>query len=174
MRFKLYSLFRSTVCYALLAFTLSLTLSACKSTPAAPAQETLRQKQIRTLKEQGFVHTDDGWALSFADKLLFDTNQAVLNDRSRGAVQKVSKALQSVGLDKMRIEGHADATGRESYNVELSEQRAWAVADAFIQSGMPKSGIIVRGMGSQSPVASNATVAGRAENRRVSIIVVTD
>jgi len=171
----LYSLFRSVFCYALLAFTLSLSLSACKSTPTtAPAQETLRQKQIRTLKEQGFVHTDDGWALSFADKLLFDSNQSVLNERSRGAVRKVSKALQSVGLEKMRIEGHADATGRESYNVELSEQRAWAVADSFIQSGMPKSGIIVRGMGSQSPVASNATTQGRAENRRVSIIVVTD
>lgn len=174
MRLKLYSFVRSTICYALLALTFSLCLSACKSTPAAPAQETLRQKQIRTLKEHGFVYTDDGWALSFAYKMLFDTNQAVLKDQSREAVRKISMALLSVGLNKMRIEGHADATGRESYNVTLSEQRAWVVADAVIKSGIPKAGILVRGMGSHIPVASNDTEAGRAENRRVSIIVVTD
>lgn len=167
----MYSFIRSALCYVLMALIISLALSACKSTSV---QETLRQKQIRTLQEQGFVYTDDGWALSFADKLLFDSNQAVLNEKSRAVVRKVSMALMSVGLEKMRIEGHADASGRESYNIELSEQRAWAVADAIIQSGMPKSGIIVRGMGSQRPVASNATEAGRAENRRVSIIVVTD
>lgn len=170
----MYSYIRLNLWYVIVAFSLSLSLSGCQSHPVTPPQETLLQKQVRTLKEQGFVYTEDGWALSFADKLLFDTNQAVLNEKSRLIVSKTTIALLSVGLENMRIEGHADSTGRESYNVELSEQRAWAVADAIIQSGMPKSGIIVRGIGSKRPVASNSTEAGRAENRRVSIIVVTE
>ena len=171
----MHSLLRSIITYAMLAISFSTLLTACQSTPtAAPEQETLLQKQIRTLKEQGFVQTDEGWELSFADKLLFDSNQYVLNDKSRAVVNKVSKALLSVGLVKMRIEGHADKSGRDAYNTQLSEQRANAVADAFTQTGIPREGLIVRGIGTQKPIADNSTPEGRAENRRVCIIIATD
>ena len=171
----MHSLLRSIITYAMLAVSFSTLLTACQSTPtAAPVQESLREKQIRTLKEQGFVQTDEGWELSFADKLLFDTNQYVLNEKSRAVVNKVSKALLSVGLVKMRIEGHADKSGRDAYNTQLSEQRANAVADALIQTGIPREGLVVRGMGTQKPIADNSTPEGRAENRRVCIIIATD
>lgn len=71
----------------------------------------------------------------------------------------------------MRVDGHADASGRAAYNQQLSERRAQSVARTLIGVGMPAQNIQTRGLGSTQPVADNRSAAGRTENRRVSIIV---
>jgi len=144
-------------------------LAACQSTPEV--KSPFNAEQIATLKEQGFRQTDEGWELSFTDKLLFEFDAAKLTPPSRAAIQKISAALLKVGITHMRVEGHTDNEGTEAYNNKLSLARANMVADAMSASSIPRDNITVKGLGMSKPVASNASKAGKAENRRVTVIV---
>lgn len=145
---------------------LVLQLSACQTVPSA-----LSARQITLLQQQGFKQVGDGWELSFADQLLFDVEAYELTEKSREAVQKISRALLSVDIERLRVEGHTDSLGTDAYNHKLSTLRANAVADALGQAGIRRADITVHGMGKNKPIADNSTLAGRAENRRVAIIV---
>lgn len=144
-------------------------LAASQSTPAK--KSPFNAEQVATLTEQGFVQTDEGWELSFTDKLLFDFAASSLTAPSRVAIQKISAALLKVGITHMRVEGHTDNEGAEALNIKLSLARANVVADAMGVAGIPRNNLIVKGLGMSKPVASNATKAGQAENRRVTVIV---
>ena len=144
-------------------------LAACQSTPET--KPLFNAEQVATLTEQGFKQTDEGWELSFTDKLLFDFGASSLTAPSRAAIQKISAALLKVGITHMRVEGHTDNEGTEAYNNKLSLARANVVADAMSASGIPRDNISVKGLGMSKPVASNASKAGKAENRRVTVIV---
>eukprot|EP01133_Synstelium_polycarpum_P007001 gene7001-8132_t len=104
-------------------------LAACQSTPAK--KSPFNAEQVATLTEQGFVQTDEGWELSFTDKLLFDFAASSLTAPSRVAIQKISAALLKVGITHMRVEGHTDNEGAEALNIKLSLARANVVADAM-------------------------------------------
>jgi OOP family OmpA-OmpF porin len=71
----------------------------------------------------------------------------------------------------VRIEGHTDATGSEAYNQALSVRRADAVRASLEEAGVAADRIQVAGLGETQPVASNATAAGRAENRRIEFLI---
>ena len=72
------------------------------------------------------------------------------------------------------IEGHTDSVGSDSYNEELSQRRAQAVADALRTRGVAADRYEAKGLGKSFPVASNATNAGRQQNRRVEIVFSDD
>ncbi|APA69079.1 MULTISPECIES: OmpA family protein [unclassified Janthinobacterium] len=144
-------------------------LTACQSAPEK--KPLFNAEQVAVLKEQGFNQTDEGWELSFTDKLLFEFDAAKLTPPSRSAIQKISAALLKVGITHMRVEGHTDNEGTEAYNNKLSLARANVVADAMSATGVPRDNITVKGLGMSKPVASNASKTGKAENRRVTIIV---
>jgi len=67
------------------------------------------------------------------------------------------------------IEGHTDNVGDEAYNQRLSDKRAMSVKDWFVERGVNPSRIMAVGMGEDNPMATNATAAGRAQNRRIEI-----
>jgi len=69
------------------------------------------------------------------------------------------------------VAGHTDSVGTDSYNQGLSERRANAVKDYLTAQGIKASRLTARGYGESRPVASNDTDEGRAENRRVELIV---
>jgi len=71
---------------------------------------------------------------------------------------------------KVSVEGHTDSIGSDAYNQKLSERRAQAVRDYMVSQGIDAARISVKGWGKTTPIASNKTEAGRAENRRVEII----
>jgi len=71
----------------------------------------------------------------------------------------------------VEIVGHTDDVGDDAYNQELSEQRAQSVYDYLANTGMDVSNVVVVGMGESMPIASNSTPEGRAENRRVEILL---
>ena len=144
-------------------------LAACQSTPET--KPLFNAEQVATLTEQGFKQTDEGWELSFTDKLLFDFGASSLTAPSRAAIQKISAALLKVGITHLRVEGHTDNEGAEVLNNKLSLARANVVADAMGVVGIPRGNIVVKGLGMNKPVASNTSKAGKAENRRVTIIV---
>jgi len=144
-----------------------LALTGCQS----PPQAGLTPEQIAVLKREGFAPTDEGWAFDLSGKVLFGSDLDSLNGPSQAIVERIGKALLGVGIEGVRVDGHADASGKAAYNQQLSERRAQSVAQALIGIGMPAQNIRTRGLGSTEPVADNRTSSGRTENRRVSIVV---
>ena len=148
-----------------------LVLTGCQT--AAP-QKGLSAAQIAVLKEQGFQLTDEGWAFDLSGKVLFGSDLDALNPQSQQVVERIGTALLAADIPRVRVDGHTDSSGQESYNQQLSVRRANSVVKALTQVGMQSENIQTRGLGSSAPVASNKTRAGRTENRRVSIIVIAD
>ncbi|AMB87271.1 hypothetical protein AWM79_19025 [Pseudomonas agarici] len=151
-------------------FTALLALAGCQTAP----QKGPNPAQIAVLKLQGFELTDEGWAFGLSGKVLFGRDLGVLNRESHDIVERIAKALISVDIQRVRIDGHTDASGQEAYNQQLSVRRANSVATVLAQTGMKQENIETRGLGSRQPVAFNDTAAGRTENRRVSIVVIVD
>ncbi|QOE08471.1 OmpA family protein [Pseudomonas asiatica] len=144
-----------------------LGLTGCQSAPP----KGLTAEQIAVLKREGFTPTDEGWAYDLSGKVLFGSDLDSLNSQSQAIVERIGKALRGVGIQGVRVDGHADSSGKVAYNQQLSERRAQSVAKALVGVGMPAQNIQSRGLGSSQPVANNRTSAGRTENRRVSIVV---
>ncbi|MEC5343507.1 OmpA family protein [Brenneria populi] len=150
-----------------LILTAVLGISGCQS-----PRQTFTPEQISALQSQGFKSTPDGWTLGLSEKILFDNNQSSLSPRSVDAIKKIASALSSVGLRHARMDGHTDNYGESQYNQSLSLKRANTVADAYAQSiNLPRNNLTTRGLGEKYPVASNSTAQGRAENRRVAIVI---
>jgi OOP family OmpA-OmpF porin len=84
---------------------------------------------------------------------------------------EVLKFLREHPSTTAEIEGHTDSVGPDAYNQTLSEQRAQAVVDALVNSGISRDRLMARGYGESRPVASNDTDEGRAQNRRVAVTV---
>ncbi len=103
--------------------------------------------------------------------MLFANDSETLNPDTRVLVEKLGMTLLGVGLNKARIDGHTDSNGPEAYNDQLSLKRAKSVADVLVSVGMQPANLDIRGRGERDPVADNKTAAGRAENRRVGIII---
>ena len=151
-------------------FVALLALSGCQT----PPPKGLSPAQVAVLKQQGFELTDDGWAFGLSGKVLFGSDVESLNAPSTVIVERIGKALLGVGIDRVRVDGHTDASGKEPYNVALSLRRAKSVGKVLTRVGMKEENIQLRGLGSSEPVAPNTTTAGRTENRRVSIVVIAD
>ncbi|MGY2341038.1 OmpA family protein [Pseudomonas sp. SDO5532_S415] len=147
-----------------------LALSGCQSVP----QKGLTPAQIAVLKQQGFELTDEGWAFGLSGKVLFGSDVDSLNVQSTEIVERIGKSLLGVGIERVRVDGHTDASGKGSYNEQLSLRRAKSVGTVLAAAGMKQENIQLRGLGSNEPVASNDTASGRTENRRVSIVVSAD
>jgi len=147
-----------------------LSLAGCQTAP----QKGLTPAQVAMLKQQGFELTEEGWAFGLSGKVLFGSDDDSLNAQSTDIVERIGKALLSVGIDRVRVDGHTDASGKETYNEQLSLRRAKSVGKVLSAIGMKQENIQVRGLGSSEPVAPNDTATGRTENRRVSIVVSAD
>jgi outer membrane protein OmpA-like peptidoglycan-associated protein len=144
-------------------------ISACHTAP--PAKPTLRDIQISELRSLGFVENGDDWLLTIAEPISFDLNQAELKPQLRKDLVVLASRLLSVDVHDLRIEGHTDNVGPRDYNEKLSLARAKAVASVFIDNGFEKDKIVCRGLAWDFPLLPNTTLAGRAENRRVNVIV---
>jgi len=161
---------RSLHFFTVTLFMAVLALTGCQTAP----QKGLTPAQIAVLKQQGFELTDEGWAFGLSGKVLFGSDDDSLNSASTDIVERIGKALLSVGINRVRVDGHTDASGKEAYNEQLSVRRARSVAKVLTTVGMKEENIQLRGLGSSVPVATNTTTAGRTENRRVAIVVSAD
>jgi len=103
--------------------------------------------------------------------LRFETGSSSLASQSREELSNLAATLKAHPDARVHISGYTDNIGNESANVELSRSRATAVMDALHSMGTPTDRIQAEGYGSQKPIASNATAEGRAENRRVEVLV---
>jgi OOP family OmpA-OmpF porin len=106
--------------------------------------------------------------------VLFDVNSAELTAGAKSQLDTVIADLKSLPADvaagfRISIEGHTDSSGSDAYNQDLSQRRAGAVRDYLVAGGLQASALNATGMGETSPVDSNSTKEGRANNRRVVI-----
>ena len=114
--------------------------------------------------------TERGIVVTLGD-VLFDVDRAELKPAAMDDLNRLAALLAAEPRRAVLIEGHTDSTGTAARNDELSRQRADAVASVLTRHGIDPSRITTRGFGSSSPLATNATSAGRQENRRVEIVV---
>lgn len=160
---------RLTLLCAVLLFG-AMALQGCQ-TPPPPPPPGLSPEQVSALRGLGFIETDESWELDLAGQLQFDTDKDQLTEEDTATIERVAGTLLSVGINKLRVEGHADNMGPEAYNVALSLRRAETVARKFAEYGIPYENIQKRGMGVSHPIGDNKTREGRDQNRRAVIIV---
>jgi outer membrane protein OmpA-like peptidoglycan-associated protein len=118
----------------------------------------------------GVTETERGLVVTLGSGT-FASGQASLTARSRSEVGRIARVLQEFPDRDILIEGHTDAVGEEAANQALSERRADAVRAALIADGVSPRRITALGSGESRPISDNDTPAGRAENRRVEIVV---
>jgi outer membrane protein OmpA-like peptidoglycan-associated protein len=103
----------------------------------------------------------------------FAWNEATLAAPARSDLDQMARELGRCPEQRLRIEGHADATGESEHNQELSQRRAVAVKDYLEERGVARSRISAAGLGTSNPVSTNATREGRAANRRAEIALLS-
>ena len=110
---------------------------------------------------------------SLAANALFDHDKATLKPAGIASIQTLNGKIKERGGQVFDIDviGHTDSDGSEEYNQGLSIRRATAVRDFMVSEGIDPGIIDVSGKGESSPIASNSTREGRAQNRRVDIRV---
>ncbi|MFT7518331.1 MAG: outer membrane protein OmpA-like peptidoglycan-associated protein [Kiritimatiellia bacterium] len=101
--------------------------------------------------------------------ITFETRSAELRPQSVPVLNKVLSALQKHPTIGMKVSGHTDNVGSETYNLELSQRRSESVRRWLVERGIEQSRMDVEGFGEAKPVFANQTSAGRADNRRVEL-----
>jgi outer membrane protein OmpA-like peptidoglycan-associated protein len=121
--------------------------------------------------EVGVVNTGDRLIVTMPQDILFATSSFTVAPGLRQDLFTVASSLQRYPDTTVQVVGHTDSTGSASYNQTLSERRAAAVTDVLMQGGVPAARLRSIGRGEDQPVASNLTPEGRAQNRRVEIVI---
>jgi OmpA-OmpF porin, OOP family len=101
----------------------------------------------------------------------FSFNQATLTPEGQAKVRGAAQMLKRYPDRGIEVNGYTDSTENDARNRRLSERRAEAVKEILVESGVSASRITTAGYGAANPVASNATAEGRAQNRRVEIVL---
>lgn len=112
-----------------------------------------------------------GVVITLSGSVLFATGQYTLLGLAKDKLNDVATALKDGGYSKIVVEGHTDSTGDETKNQILSLNRAESVRAYLVSQGIESDKITAVGQGETQPVASNATPDGRANNRRVELVV---
>ena len=159
-----------------------LAAETAKAQQAAAQSEQLRQQaekekqelRARLLQQLNTIlstrDTARGLIANMSD-VLFKTGSFELAPGARERLAKVSGILLAYPTLHVQIEGHTDSVGTDEYNQNLSERRADAVRDYFVQQGIAADSIQAKGFGKTVPIASNETAEGRQQNRRVELVL---
>ena len=118
------------------------------------------------------IRKGDDLILSMPSGITFDTDSSSIQPHFRPTLDKVADVLDRYNQTYVDVYGHTDSTGSDAYNQALSERRADAVASYLVSRGVESARLEALGYGETQPIASNDTVEGRAQNRRVEIKVV--
>ena len=118
------------------------------------------------------VRDSDSIRLIMPGNITFNTDSADINAGFYPVLNSVAKVLKKYSNSTVMVMGYTDSTGSVDYNQALSQSRAQSVASYLMGQGVKASRFEVMGMGISNPIASNATAAGRAQNRRVEIKII--
>jgi outer membrane protein OmpA-like peptidoglycan-associated protein len=117
------------------------------------------------------TNTGDRLIVTLPNNLLFATDSATVSPTLQGDLRALAQNVQVYANSTLQVVGHTDSDGDAAYNQQLSESRANAVANVLINNGVPPQRLQSYGRGESQPVASNLSAAGKAQNRRVEIVI---
>ena len=117
------------------------------------------------------TNTGEYLIVNMPQDLLFAVDSASVRPDLRADLSTVASSLLRYPNSRIEVIGHTDNTGSAAYNQDLSERRARSVAGILSAGGVSQNRLSTAGRGASQPVASNETVAGRAQNRRVQILI---
>jgi len=117
------------------------------------------------------INNGDHLVVRMPDDILFAVDSAEVRSGLRSDLTILASSLQRYPGSTVQVVGHTDNTGSATYNQDLSERRAGAVSSVLIGAGVSAGRIASSGRGESQPLASNLTVEGRAQNRRVDITI---
>ncbi|MCL1038572.1 OmpA family protein [Shewanella corallii] len=125
------------------------------------------------LQATGVSVTRDGnnIILNMPNEVTFGVDQSHLSTPAKQVLNSVGLVAKEYPKTRLNILGYTDSTGSESYNLRLSQVRAAEVSNYLAQNGVQVNRLSASGMGEANPIASNGTKEGRAQNRRVEIIL---
>lgn len=162
-------------------------LAASQRSGQRTEQELAEQKALREAADQRAADAQAaltklaqvkdeprGMVITMSGSVLFASSKATLLSAARSRLEQVADVLLEDGERRIIVEGYTDSQGSDGYNLALSQRRADAVRDSLVQRGYRADLIESRGLGEGNPVAGNDTADGRANNRRVEIIVARD
>ncbi|MCV6585387.1 MAG: OmpA family protein [Marinibacterium sp.] len=135
-------------------------------------------KQAAELRQQlandgiTVTNTGDRLVVTLPQDITFATDSSTVTPALQADISRVAANLLNYPKSNVQVIGHTDNTGDAAYNQTLSVQRASAVANILFAGGVPDTRVSVFGRGEDQPVASNLTPEGRAQNRRVDIVVI--
>lgn len=153
-------------------------LERAKGALTQAQQEAAAQRQARTEAEEKVKQLEGvraqesqrGLVLTLSGSVLFPSGKSSLLESAKDRLGEVAKALKD-DTRTLLIVGHTDSSGSHAVNEKLSEDRAKAVRVYLISQGIPEERIRSEGMGESQPVADNTSAEGRANNRRVEIVL---
>ncbi len=134
-----------------------------------------QQRELEaSLGGNGATVTNTGSSLIVAlpAAITFESSSSDLTPQAAKDIASVSATLGKYPNSTVRVLGHTDDTGSTAYNQRLSERRAQAVTNVLVASGTPSNRVQTFGLAYKQPIASNETPEGRAQNRRVEIIII--
>ena len=118
------------------------------------------------------VNTGTSLVVTMPEAILFATDSAELTASIRKNLRVLAQHLNKYPSSNVQVIGHTDNQGAASYNLNLSRQRAAAVTQVLMNQGVAPQRVTSIGRGEDQPIASNLTPEGRAQNRRVEIIII--
>lgn len=130
----------------------------------------LRQELLNTgvqVSQQG-----DQIYLIMPGNVTFGSNEATIRSGFQSTLNSVAKVIKEYNKTMVRVNGYTDNTGSNAINMTLSERRANAVSNYLRLQGVDGNRIVTEGFGSANPIASNDTMSGREQNRRVEIVLI--
>jgi outer membrane protein OmpA-like peptidoglycan-associated protein len=127
--------------------------------------------QIELAKWAAVKEEPRGVVITLSGSVLFASDKSALLPEAKTRLSQVTAALLETKERHLDVQGYTDSQGKDAYNLDLSQKRADAVRTYLISQGYPPDLIAAHGAGKASPIADNNTAEGRANNRRVEIII---
>jgi len=138
----------------------------------ADAEKRAAQAMADLQKIAAVKQDSRGVVITLSGGVLFKTGESKLLPAAMAQLNQVADALSSNNPDApIEVDGYTDNQGKDATNRELSQKRATSVADYLVTRGVAKDRVKAVGKGSDNPVADNTSTEGRAQNRRVEIVV---
>jgi outer membrane protein OmpA-like peptidoglycan-associated protein len=141
---------------------------------AAQAESRKAMAQLENTGNTSVSQDARGSVITIAGAFMFGSNKSSLREGAGDALDKIASVLKQQPDKQILIQGHTDSTGTMERNIELSTERAEAVASYLASRGISPDVMTIEGAGPANPIASNDTPEGRAANRRVEITVRAD
>jgi outer membrane protein OmpA-like peptidoglycan-associated protein len=144
---------------------------AARQEAEARAKDTLNK--LAAANAAAVKEEPRGTVITLSGGVLFASNKSELLPGAQNSLDTIAQAIKEQSDKKVLIEGHTDSRGSEATNMQLSKARADSVGSFLISRGVPPDRVSSAGIGASRPVADNNTPEGRANNRRVEIVIQT-